>query len=430
MAGAQLAAHFDSVEVGKAEVEKPQIEITLGRFAQRGSSGAAPRDLVAVGFQAVGEHLADCLVVLDEQQLRHSGNPFGRRHPTLSEQKPDNVVSVHEVTVNCGSPDMRGRETEKRCGNSQVTRLLAQGYLGIFVGMAQREWTRYRRGVPWMTRAATAVACVAAVMLTLPTVAYADPEPPPPPPAPADPGAPPADPDAVPAPPPDPARVNVDAGGFSYDVPAGWTVGDASKVSYGQAVLMKTPDPGAPPPTDTAILLGKLDLKLFAGAEPDNTKAAIRLASDMGEFYMPFPGTRINQQTEALNAGGIPGAAAYYEVKFTDPNKPNGQIWAAALARSRHVRRPHRTTGGSSCGSARPTTRSTRPPPRHSPSPSVNTSRRRPNNRRPIKTDRPATTTHHRHLPAAPRRSACRFRCRRILDDAPALTAANVDLNA
>ena len=175
------------------------------------------------------------------------------------------------------------------------------------------------------------MACVAAVTLTPPTVAYADPEPPPPPPAPADPGALPADPDAPPAPPSDPARVDVDAGGFSYDVPAGWTVGDASKVSYGQAVLIKTPDPGAPPPTDTAILLGKLDLKLFAGAEPDNTKAAIRLASDMGEFYMPFPGTRINQQSTPLNAAGAPGAASYYEVKFTDTTKPNGQIWAAAL---------------------------------------------------------------------------------------------------
>ena len=77
LGGAQLTAHFDSVEVRKAEVEKPKIEIPLGRFAQRGSSAAAPRDLVAVGVQAVGEHLADGLVVLDEQQLRHSGNPFG-----------------------------------------------------------------------------------------------------------------------------------------------------------------------------------------------------------------------------------------------------------------------------------------------------------------------------------------------------------------
>lgn len=152
----------------------------------------------------------------------------------------------------------------------------------------------------------------------------------------ADPNAPPpapaADPNAPPPPPADPSRVNVAAGGFSYDPPPGWVVGDASRISYGQAVLTKAPPtPGAPAPTDTTILMGRLDLKLFAGAEPDNTKAAIRLASDMGEFYMPFPGTRINQETVALDAAGIPGAASYYEVKFTDTNKPNGQIWAAAL---------------------------------------------------------------------------------------------------
>jgi hypothetical protein len=79
------------------------------------------------------------------------------------------------------------------------------------------------------------------------------------------------------------------------------------------------------------VLLGRLDLKLFAGAETDNTKAAQRLASDMGEFFMPFPGTRINQQTVPLNAAGMSGVASYYEVKFTDTNKPNGQIWAGVV---------------------------------------------------------------------------------------------------
>src|ERR1700740_187166 len=86
-----------------------------------------------------------------------------------------------------------------------------------------------------------------------------------------------------------------------------------------------------PPPGATSFLRGRRFLRLSAGAEPDNQKAAIRLASDMGEFYMPFPGTRINQETTTLDAAGMPGASAYYEVKFTDPNKPNGQIWAAAL---------------------------------------------------------------------------------------------------
>jgi len=212
----------------------------------------------------------------------------------------------------------------------------------------------------WTTLTMTAIAGASAVTLSLPmTVAYADPTPPTPDttaaappadanapaaaPAPADPNAaapapvdpnaaapPPEDPNAAP-PAPEPGRVEVPAGGFSYVIPAGWAPGDASRVSYGQAVLLKTPAPGQPAPTDTSILLGKLDLRLFAGAEPDNQKAAIRLASDMGEFYMPFPGTRINQETGTLDAAGVPGSFAFYEVKFTDPNKPDGQIWTAAL---------------------------------------------------------------------------------------------------
>src|SRR6185295_5341617 len=169
----------------------------------------------------------------------------------------------------------------------------------------------------------------------------ADPNAPPPPP-PADPNAPvppPADPNAPPPPPPppppEPGRVDNAAGGFSYVVPAGWKVADATQLSYGQALLNKIPAEAtqangqpAQPPSDTSVLLGRLDLKLFAGAETDNTKAAQRLASDMGEFFMPFPGTRINQETVPLNAGGMSGVASYYEVKFTDTNKPNGQIWA------------------------------------------------------------------------------------------------------
>jgi hypothetical protein len=198
------------------------------------------------------------------------------------------------------------------------------------------------------------------VVLSLPTVAHAEPEPtppPPPPPAgntflqgpppppgapapppPVDPNAPPpADPNAPPPPAPEPGRVENAAGGFSYVVPAGWKVADATQLSYGQALLNKIPPtaPGAPepaqPPNDTSVLLGRLDLKLFAGAETDNTKAAQRLASDMGEFFMPFPGTRINQETVPLNAGGMEGVASYYEVKFTDTNKPIGQIWAGVV---------------------------------------------------------------------------------------------------
>jgi len=179
----------------------------------------------------------------------------------------------------------------------------------------------------------------------------ADPNAPPPPPAdpnappppPADPNAPPpppADPNAPPPPPAppieEPGRVNNAAGGFSYIVPPGWEVADASRLSYGQALLLKQAGPalpGQPAPTanDTSILLGRLDLRLFAGAEPNNGKAAVRLASDMGEFFMPFPGTRINQQTTPLQAGDMPGSASSYEVKFSDTNKPNGQIWAGVV---------------------------------------------------------------------------------------------------
>lgn len=228
-----------------------------------------------------------------------------------------------------------------------------------------------RRPALWTAFATTAIAGASAVSIALPaSIATADPVPPPAPttsaapaspapasPAPASPApaspAPPADPAAPPPPPADPAapaappadpaapaadpgRVENGAGGFSYLPPAGWEVADPSRLSYGQALLLKQTGPavmGQPAPTanDTSILLGRLDLKLFAGAEADNGKAAVRLASDMGEFFMPFPGTRINQQSSALPAGGLPGYTASYDVKFTDTSKPNGQIWVGVV---------------------------------------------------------------------------------------------------
>ena len=142
------------------------------------------------------------------------------------------------------------------------------------------------------------------------------------PPPPLDPNAPAADPNAPPpAPAPEPGRIDNAAGGFSYVVPAGWKVSDATQLSYGQALLTKATAEDAPPanqastagatqpPNDTSVLLGRLDMKLFAGAEADNAKAATRLASDMGEFFMPFPGTRVNQENAGLTAGDMPGAA-------------------------------------------------------------------------------------------------------------------------
>ena len=232
---------------------------------------------------------------------------------------------------------------------------------------AHSTWPKGR----WTTLAVAAISGASAIALALPaTTANADPVPPPapttpapPPPnvpgeaAPGPPGAPapppPADPLAAPPgagpnqpapPPPDPnapqpARIDNPVGGFSYVMPAGWVESDASHLDYGSALLSKQtgpPAPGQPPPVanDTRVVLGKLDQKLYASAEPDNTKAATRLASDMGEFFMPYPGTRINQATAPLNAPGMAGGASYYEVKFSDATKPNGQIWAGVIGPS------------------------------------------------------------------------------------------------
>src|SRR5581483_2765561 len=166
-------------------------------------------------------------------------------------------------------------------------------------------------------------------------------------PPPADPlAAPPGAGPNAPAPPaadpnaPIPGRVDNPVGGFSYAIPAGWVESDATHLDYGSALLSKEtgppPAPNQPPPVanDTRVVLGKLDQKLYASAEPDNTKAATRLASDMGEFFMPYPGTRVNQETTSLNANGVTGGASYYEVKFSDASKPNGQIWAGVISPS------------------------------------------------------------------------------------------------
>ncbi|MDT5396887.1 MAG: hypothetical protein QOK33_118, partial [Mycobacterium sp.] len=166
--------------------------------------------------------------------------------------------------------------------------------------------------------AIAAVTGATAVSLAFPGgVAFAEPEPAPPPPSPGmplppppadpnalppDPNAPPLDPNVPPpAPPPEPGRVDNATGGFSYVVPAGWKLSDNTNLSYGQALLTRIPAAGTEQaPTDTSVLLGRLDLKLFAGAETDNAKAATRLASDMGEFFMPFAGTRNDQQAGPL----------------------------------------------------------------------------------------------------------------------------------
>jgi hypothetical protein len=223
----------------------------------------------------------------------------------------------------------------------------------------------------WATLVIAAIIGASAVTFALPAMtASADPVPPPPgttaapPPAagpnaspdtapgPGGPNAAPPAADPVAAPPgtdpntppppgadpnaPEPGRVDNPAGGFSYVIPAGWVESDATHLDYGSALLSKEIAPsafGQPPQVanDTRVVLGRLDQKLYASAEPDDTAAATRLASDMGEFFMPFPGTRINQATAQLSANGMSGSASYYEVKFSDASKPNGQIWAGVI---------------------------------------------------------------------------------------------------
>jgi hypothetical protein len=230
--------------------------------------------------------------------------------------------------------------------------------------MDQVDPTSTRRKALWATLAIATVTSASAVTIALPATSHADPETPtpvpatttaaPPPaapapnaqPAPGDANAvppPPVDPNAPPPPPVDPnaGRIGNPVGGFSFVLPPGWVESDASHLDYGSELLSKTtgqpPVPNQPPPVanDTRIVMGRLDQKLYASAEPNNAKAAVRLGSDMGEFFMPYPGTRINQATAPLTgANGITGSASYYEVKFSDPSKPNGQIWTGVVGSS------------------------------------------------------------------------------------------------
>ena len=230
--------------------------------------------------------------------------------------------------------------------------------------MDQVDPNSTRRKGLWATLAIATVTSASAVTIALPATSNADPETPtpvpatttavPPPaapapnaqPAPGDPNAappPPVDPNAPPPPAVDPnaGRIGNPVGGFSFVLPPGWVESDASHLDYGSELLSKTtgqpPMANQPPPVanDTRIVMGRLDQKLYASAEPNNSKAAVRLGSDMGEFFMPYPGTRINQESTPLaGANGITGSASYYEVKFSDASKPNGQIWTGVIGSS------------------------------------------------------------------------------------------------
>ncbi|OBI16329.1 hypothetical protein A5712_26935 [Mycobacterium sp. E2327] len=248
--------------------------------------------------------------------------------------------------------------------------------------MDQVDQNSTRRKGLWATLTIAAVTSASAVAIALPATSNADPETPtpvppttttapapaspttaapapgsptpttpPPPGAPASPQPQPGDPNATPPPPVDPnapppppvdpnaGRIGNAVGGFSFVLPPGWVESDATHLDYGSELLSKTtgqpPAPGQAPPVanDTRIVMGRLDQKLYASAEASDAKAAVRLGSDMGEFFMPYPGTRINQSATPLTgANGITGSASYYEVKFSDPSKPNGQIWTGVVS--------------------------------------------------------------------------------------------------
>jgi hypothetical protein len=204
--------------------------------------------------------------------------------------------------------------------------------------MDQVNQNSTRRRAPWARLAIATVIGASAVTIALPATSNADPETP----TPVTPTAPPpVDPNAPPPPPVDPnaGRIGNAVGGFSFVLPPGWVESDASHLDYGSELLSKATGPalwpGQPPPVanDTRIVMGRLDQKLYASAEADDSKAAVRLGSDMGEFFMPYPGTRINQESAPLTgANGITGSSSFYEVKFSDPSKPNGQIWTGVVS--------------------------------------------------------------------------------------------------
>ncbi|MEO8815125.1 MAG: APA family fibronectin-binding glycoprotein [Mycobacterium sp.] len=187
------------------------------------------------------------------------------------------------------------------------------------------------RGI-WAATLAAAIAGALALGVSAPASA----DPPPPPPSVTADAPPAADPNAPP-PPPELGRVDDTVGGFSYVLPADWVESDTSHLEYGSALLSKKTGepalPGQPAPVanDTRIVLGKLDKRLYASAEADSAKAAARLGSDMGEFFMPYPGTRGGQESIPLDGGGLTGSAAYYEVTFTDPAKAAGQVWSGVI---------------------------------------------------------------------------------------------------
>lgn len=125
-----------------------------------------------------------------------------------------------------------------------------------------------------------------------------------------------------------PSRVNDDKGKFSFAPPPGWARADAQRLTYGTTLLTNAAAP------NSEILLGPLEQQLFAGfipSYPDNRKAAIRLASDLGNFLLPYTGNRLDWDDQAFSVNGLPAASAYYDMKFDDPQREEAQIWAGVV---------------------------------------------------------------------------------------------------
>lgn len=125
-----------------------------------------------------------------------------------------------------------------------------------------------------------------------------------------------------------PARINDDKGKFSFVPPVGWIRTDAQRLTYGSTLLTNASAPNG------EILLGPLEQQLFAGfipSYPDNRKAAIRLASDLGNFLLPYTGNRLNWDDQVFSVNGLPAASVYYDMKFDDSQREDGQIWTGVV---------------------------------------------------------------------------------------------------
>ena len=145
-------------------------------------------------------------------------------------------------------------------------------------------------------------------------------------------------------------------GTFTFVVPPGWELQKGSvpladlqfeglttsgggqilgpnPLASGSALLVQTRDNGAQG-YQRFLVLGMLDQSFYAGAEANNARAAVRLASDAGEFIFPFPGTRINKREGSLpgRSPDKPGDFASYDVNFSDLDRPNAQVWAAVIS--------------------------------------------------------------------------------------------------